>query len=286
VSTKHLLLDAQTVAKVVGATLVPGRATKHPANPLFSDANAEQRKPWEVRYDNMQPNVYYDQGKYRLWYSSWTTCQSSASTQGTSGDACSTTPYWPCSGIVAPHLGPAGRIPSLLYAESDDGVTWSKPRLGVVSDSSTTSNKTDFASNNIVLTNNDGSGVYIDASATDPAQRYKLFGELAGNKALATSPDGYHWNISKAGPSDKLLDPHGTHNNLVFDPASGRYYGFGRVSNSPFRTQSVAVSKGPDFLGKWDKAIPCACRRTKILNINPMLWSSSPSLMLACGWAS
>ena len=87
-----------------------------------------------------------------------------------------------------------------MYAESADSLTGAKPRLGVVSDSSTTSNKTDFAANNIVLLNNDGSGVYIDASRTDPAQPYNLFGELAGSKALATNPDCSHWNTSNVGP--------------------------------------------------------------------------------------
>ena len=55
-STKYLLLDAWTVAEVQGGTLVPGTPTKHTSYPLFSDGNPEQRKPWEVQYDNMQPN--------------------------------------------------------------------------------------------------------------------------------------------------------------------------------------------------------------------------------------
>ena len=126
--------------------LVPGEVVKDPRNPLLSDANPAQLKPWEIRYDNMQPNVYLDGGKWKLWYSSWTTCEPSAATKGTKGDACATKGYWPCSGVSAPELGPAGRLPGLMFAESDDGIVWSKPALGVTNDSRTTANKTDFAS--------------------------------------------------------------------------------------------------------------------------------------------
>lgn len=30
----------------------------------------------------------------------------------------------PCSGVVGPELGKEGRIPALMYAESEDGFTW------------------------------------------------------------------------------------------------------------------------------------------------------------------
>ena len=72
-----------------------------------------------------------------------------------------------------------------------------------------------------------------------PSQRYKLFGELDAqgghkhSKALATSADGLRWNTSAFQGSSAMLDRHGTHNNLVFDPVSNTYFGFGRSSNMP-----------------------------------------------------
>jgi hypothetical protein len=277
-SSKHLLLDTSTINAAHGTKLVPGEAVKHEANPLLSDGNSEQLKPWEVRYDNMQPNVFLDQGKYKLWYSSWTTCEASDSTRGTAGDACSTKGYWPCSGIIAPRLGPKGRIPALMYAESPDGIVWNKPALGIVTDSKTTTNTTNFTQNNIVLLANDGTGVLIDHYAANLSQRYKLFGAInsaeqkgpgTNNQAFAASADGIHWPPSDFGGSSAALDRHGTHNNMVYDPVSKRFYGYGRNSNSPFRTESVARSATSDFLGKWEAAIPCGLEKDEDLEYQP-----------------
>jgi hypothetical protein len=221
-SRKHLLLDSRTVASVQGgAELVPGEVVKDPRNPLISDASAEHMRPWEVRYDNMQPNVFFDKGKYRLWYSSWTTCNSTAGTHGTKGDACAAVGYWPCSGVAAPKLAPGqrgmeARIAALMYAESDDGIVWTKPALGVITDHTTVDNITAFHQNNIVVLDTTGTGVLVDEHAP-AAQRYKLFGELkAGpgdkkhSKALAVSADGIHWDVSHFAGSSAALDRHGT----------------------------------------------------------------------------
>ena len=220
-ASKHLLLDSRTVSSVDGAELVPGDVVKDPRNPLISDANSEQMRPWEVRYDNMQPNIFFDQGKYRLWYSSWTTCNSTLGTHGTKGDACAAVGFWPCSGVAAPKLAPGqqgmeARIAALMYAESDDGIVWSKPALGVITDDTTVANKTDFGQNNIVVLDNTGTGVLVDEHAP-AAQRYKLFGELkAGpgdkkhSKALAMSADGIHWDVRKFAGVSAALDRHGT----------------------------------------------------------------------------
>ena len=268
--TKRLLLDRRTVLSAQSAKLVPGQAVKHAQNPLFSDANAAQMRPWEVRYDNMQPNVYYDASasKFRLWYSSWTTCDTTGTkSHGTKGDACSTKGYMPCSGVAAPQLGKQGRIAALMYAESADGTTWTKPALGVVTDSRTVADKTNFSQNNIVVLDTTGTGVLVDEHARDPAQRFKLFGELnapGGHKhsrALAVSADGLHWDVSNFTGSSAALDRHGTHNNAVFDPVSQRYYGFGRPSNSPFRTEGFARSASSDFLGDWTASVACGLEK-------------------------
>lgn len=265
-SSKHLLLDTRVVASSAGAKLVPGQALKSPHNPLLSDANNEQMRPWEVRYDNMQPNVFFDGGVYKLWYSSWTTCDSDISTWGTSGDACSTVGFFPCSGVSAPKLAAKGRICALMYAESSDGIEWTKPALGVINDTSTVANTSGFGANNIVVLDNTGSGVLVDEHAP-PSQRYKLFGELdapGGHKhsrALAVSSDGIHWNTAHFAGSSTALDRHGTANNLVFDPEGQRFVGFGRPSNSPFRTEGVAVSLTSDYLGKWAPSVPCGLEK-------------------------
>ena len=68
-----MLLDTRVVASSVGARLAPGQAVKSPRNPLLSDSNSE--RPWEVRYDNMQPNVYLDGSICKSWRRSPAPCR-------------------------------------------------------------------------------------------------------------------------------------------------------------------------------------------------------------------
>ena len=65
-ATKRLLLDHRAVLSSESARLVPGEAVKHPLNPLLSDANEEQMRPWEVRYDNMQARPRPPSGTLQL----------------------------------------------------------------------------------------------------------------------------------------------------------------------------------------------------------------------------
>eukprot|EP01045_Picozoa_sp_COSAG04_P016592 COSAG04_NODE_1397_length_6930_cov_2.619236_5_plen_309_part_00 len=265
--TKRLLLDSRVVRAATDLELVPGDVVKSPANPVLSDANPAQARPWEVRYDNMNPNVYWDGGRYRLWYFAFTACDPANATRGTPADTCSNKPHWPCTGVPAASVGPGGRPGAQMYAESPDGIVWTKPALGLITDSSTTANTSGFAENNILALGEAG-GILLDVRpGVEPAQRYKLFGELeatakhvgATTKALAVSPDGLRW--STAVGSEKALAPHGTHCNAVWDPDTKRYVGFGRVSNSPFRTESVAVSETESYMGPWRPATPCGLEK-------------------------
>ena len=53
------------------ATLVLGAVEKHAGNPII-----REDRDYEMRFDNMQPNVWYDPQlkKWRCWYSSFTSC--------------------------------------------------------------------------------------------------------------------------------------------------------------------------------------------------------------------
>lgn len=61
----HLLLDSRIIESTDNAKLTPGTVNKHPANPLLVED-----KPWEPRFDNMYPNVIYDDEEklYKWWY--------------------------------------------------------------------------------------------------------------------------------------------------------------------------------------------------------------------------
>jgi len=60
-----LLLDHRLIHASRNARLAVGRVEKHAANLLFGEDKA-----WEVRYDNVYPNVLWDEMQqcYRCWY--------------------------------------------------------------------------------------------------------------------------------------------------------------------------------------------------------------------------
>eukprot|EP01047_Picozoa_sp_COSAG01_P008454 COSAG01_NODE_334_length_18708_cov_49.649686_5_plen_162_part_00 len=96
------------------------------------------------------------------------------------------------AGFGHPHGGQRGS--GFLYAESDDGIHWVKPDLGLQSwKGSTRNNLIKLALN----ASGDGgmtTGIYLDHQAIiDPARRYKIAGGTNGAGAVAVSADGIHW---------------------------------------------------------------------------------------------
>mmetsp|Transcript_20985 Transcript_20985/g.47265 ORF Transcript_20985/g.47265 Transcript_20985/m.47265 type:complete len:93 (-) Transcript_20985:52-330(-) len=79
-----------------------------------------------MRFDNMQANVWYDpqMSKWRAWYSSFTTCSSPKEQV----PLCNNAPQQ-CG--TSSKTVKAGRGTGFLYAESDDGLSWTKPNLGL-----------------------------------------------------------------------------------------------------------------------------------------------------------
>lgn len=109
-------------------TLAP--VTKSAENPLFVED-----KPWEGANRNTYPTAAFDStdGKYKLWYNTNTRC--APNSHGGYG--------------FCPHLGyNKDWLPTVmgeqrtatLYAESNDGLSWVKPSLGLVSWNGSTEN--------------------------------------------------------------------------------------------------------------------------------------------------
>ena len=71
-----------------------------------------------------------------------------------------------------------------VYAESDDGIAWTKPDLNL------TDWKGDGGKNNLLELDGMTTGVYLDEETKDPQQRYKIATGSNGKGGLATSPDG------------------------------------------------------------------------------------------------
>ena len=218
----QLLLDDVMVEDRWRLHRVIRQPDKHPANPIFT-----RSKPWEG--DSVgHPTVLWDEeyGRYRMWY-------------GTS----SSTAYH----------GAGGPANALCYAESDDGVEWEKPLVGM----------RDFlghAETNVLYvgayhaetTRHYGSAtaqIYKDRDEPDPDRRYKMItyepfpidGQYLNGVGLAYSPDGIRWSLS---PGPPILDHNSdTGNHVVYDERAGRWLLFIR----PTCMNAVGWAKGTPF---------------------------------------
>ena len=121
-----------------------------------------------------------------------------------------------------------------FYAESTDGLRWTKPSLGLVSWNGSTDN-------NIVVdagTCDGNRGVYLDSHDTNASRRFKLFGSVNttgdavycswSTRALsvAVSPDGIHWSDwTNVSVMNVAAD---TANSVVYDESLQRYLAFTR----------------------------------------------------------
>ena len=223
---KHLLIDPRVVARSTNATLVMGKARKHPANPLFGED-----RPWEDRFDNGYPNVVYDAqaGLYRCWYDPFMYDQAVRQTPPARRGRM--TYLKAMQALRDPHH--RTREMGVCYAQSRDGVHWDKPELGLIDwDGRTT--------NNIVVRDNSlgdglcvhGSGVMLDPREQDPAGRYKMLTRLdryegtsskllAKWLATAVSPDGLRWSDPQ--PCEGVDVAADTHNFPLWAPTLGKY---------------------------------------------------------------
>ena len=214
-----------------------GTVIKHTSNPLLV-----QDTPWEPRIDNGYPNVLRTPtGEWQLFYG---TCQHSCATQ------------------------------ILLFANSTDGLSWNKPKLGLFDIGTIRPDLKAIGKANNVLLEGGGIGVTRDESAP-PSHRYVAFGPgcyqapnggscmlnlLQGAAAraryyptqdLAFSADGLTYSDARAiqWPAPQRYD---CHNNLWRDDTEGGGYewlattrdGFGQ---SPGRTIGIARSMGDNL---------------------------------------
>ena len=141
---------------------------KHARNPLITED-----KPWELAIGWTSVHRDAKTGRYQLWY------------QAYAGDRAREKTH----------------VCVVCYAESDDGITFTKPNLGLF----------DFngeKDTNIVLLGSGAFGhrycnsVIVDPRDPDPARRYKMLfydwttnakGEVASGTCAAFSPDGIRW---------------------------------------------------------------------------------------------
>jgi len=182
-ANRHILfIDDHDVLYRSGTKRVFHPAKTNPTNPIV-----KEDKAWEMAIGWTSIYRHPETGKYQLWYQAY----------GGGRDPRKTHKCVVC------------------YAESDDGITFTKPSLGIYDFDGVRSGVGMIKDTNIVLLGDGGYGdryansVIYDERETDQKKRYKMlytdFGpddsgqEWPGFYA-AFSPDGIHWTKSKKNP--------------------------------------------------------------------------------------
>ena len=219
-----LMVDDHDILYRSGTRRVLEKPVRHAANPLITED-----KPWEMAI--AWTSVHRDKttGKYQLWYQAYAGKRAQLKTHE-------------CV---------------VCYAESSDGITFTKPSLGLF----------DFngeSATNIVLI---GSGVYgdrycnsviVNAKEPDAAKRYKMLyydwaktanGEVVAGLHIAFSPDGIRWTKHPEAPlyttsfgGKKLQPPFAGEN-----PYSELTLPEGRVKRQLLRPISMSDAADPMF---------------------------------------
>ncbi len=239
---KYLLLDRRIVETKCGVKLELGNVQKDEANPLFGED-----KPWEVRFDNLYPNVIYDRDEklYKCWYSPFIVSSPEENT-----------PVEKRKTIKFTEAGLYPREMAVCYAISENGIEWIKPDIGIYEFKGSTEN-------NIVYrlrtgANEDGvhgAGVFKDERDPDASRRYKMFFVNAQQiMSVSFSADGIHW-------SDPILCENiqaigDTHNNALWDSECEKYIGITRLWNTENHDKHIRLvghTESRDFIN-WTKA--------------------------------
>ena len=187
-------------------------------------------------------NLIHEDGLYRLWYD-----------------------CWPREDIGTDRMGNYNLV---RYAESDNGMDWRLPHLGVVEYRGTTGNNVVYGGPLTPESGYHGGCVFVDPSGP-PEERYKVFHlgtisqeglrryriqwpddidpfRIEGDRVSAlfggVSPDGLQWTPLEEPLVVQYSD---THNVCTYDSASGRYLAYVRTWYMGRRT--IGYTSSADF---------------------------------------
>ena len=231
---RQLFLDDVDLERVEGLRRTVNPPRRHPENPLLKPDTA-----WE-RGCQVYGTAYYDEaaGRFKLWY------LTGPKDRG-------------LKPLVLPDRERAPHTTLAAYAESEDGVHWVKPALGILPYDGD-------AQNNLLgigRYNCEGISVLHEPHDTDPNRRWKAVywdhgsggWEVRDGKPfcmagpadgwyVAFSPDGIHWSPYEGNPViSKYCD---TNQNVVYDPRLKKYVGYSRFGFG----RRLARTESDDFL--------------------------------------
>ncbi|MCA9105398.1 MAG: phosphodiester glycosidase family protein, partial [Planctomycetales bacterium] len=273
----HLLLDDHWIAKSEGLVRVHGQAVPMPEPILWPD---DPRTEADCAWGNV---IREPDGRFRLWY-----CTMNLGAEGAGPHEMAAAGVWGRGADFDFHpRSPADRreTESMVgkYAESLDGLHWTKPNLGLVSIDDSTDNNVVLTGRMAAeqtagaLTNFDGYTVLRDDSEPDPQRRYKMVAhwesvhvwdnepvsgslnrdpefirrcQAARGEYITSSPDGLVWTQ----PLERLTDipTEGGDRLLVTrDEARGRWTAYVRSGGWAYPAFSHS-----DDLRHWSPAEP------------------------------
>ena len=188
----QLFVDNYLIELVNFVTKTMHQPVKHPNNPLIT-----KDKPWEILpYFRNNTSVHFDkdEGLYKLWYEDmgwdykkFMTLQSSSSERDV-GQAAGIDSYEKTC------------FNKLLYAESNDGIKWTKPELNY---EKYNDNKTNICLGSKIHGKVHSCSVIYDPIETNIEKKYKAIywnskGGLEDTDiSSAYSPDGKTWTVSE-----------------------------------------------------------------------------------------
>jgi hypothetical protein len=183
---RRLFLDAWAVEQSQGLTRTFHAAEKYSGNPVLKG-----EKPWETVPSAITgPYVYgtvaWDGDKLRLWYQ--------ILTKGN-------------------HVG---------YAESRDGIHWTKPELGIIEFNGSKANN--LSASVLVPGGESHNPSVLRCPGADARKRYALyaFDNKAGHARVAFSADGLHWKYAPETEKKPLFSSSDVVN-FFYDPYQRRY---------------------------------------------------------------
>ena len=214
-------------------TIQSNKVTKDSINnPMFTEGFFSTPKlPWEVRYDNGYPNIIYDHVDklYKLYY---TMIIYDPVSEAADKATRAITKYKPMP----------NRLTATGYAQSEDGIHWIKPNLGLEEFNGS-------KDNNILMLYAHGTGVFLDEEETDPTKRFKMItlvdlSEKEHYLASSFSSDGIHWSELIPWPKNNINGD--THNFPFRDKIDGKYKAISRKWQNGQRIS--VISESTDFI--------------------------------------
>ncbi len=223
-SRRELFLDDFMIEQLSGKT----HLRLH--HPVFREVVIEYDAPWEGNASGSR-TVLQDGDTYRMYYRGWNFKTLPGKVEESNPVAC--------------------------YAESQDGIHWVKPDLGIV--------EYEGSKQNNIIVDGIGAGNIMPVIDQNPAcpreERYKALAGIKEEGGLFAyqSPDGIHWSLMQEKPviTNGAFDSA----NLAFwDPSLGKYRAYWRIFTAgvtekdnwkPAGYRAIRTATSADFL-HWD----------------------------------